>query len=351
MVVIIAATFWGLLSGCNSRRGMSGEVFTLEDARTIQVEPFRVLDQTELGRPGAIICWDEDRVIVADRPLPSLLSLINVNTGEKRPFLKMGRGPGECLGASNLTEQNGKLYLHSIASKKMIVLQESKDTDSVFSLVEDIPVETECIRIIPTRQAGYIGTVRMGGRFVLFSADGSVVDTLGTFPNVEGEEEAINNTALQSMLAFSPDGKYFCSAFTSMDFVEIYTNNFKTLKRLWGPEQTIPRVMRIESGGFIHNIHEPHKQVYGTISTSDQGFLVGYVGHLYKDRDDPSRCTKELFYFDWDGHFLARYLLPEEVAFFDVDWKNARMYGVTAGVEAKLVVAQLEGLNELSFKR
>ena len=343
-VLSLVALFLLLFVGGCSRGGDSAVAFTLDDVRTIPAESFQALDQIELGRPGRIVCWDENRVIVADRMLPSLLSLINIQTGEKRPFLKMGRGPGECLDVSCMVAQEDKLYAYSTSSKKIIVLRESDEADQVFSLVEEIPIKEACIRVIPTKDGGYIGTPNHDGRFYLFSGNGTVVDTLGSFPPVEGEAAAINNIAFQSSFAFSPDGKQFCSAFSNMDFIEIYSVNFKKTNRLWGPEPFLPRAVRRERSGLVSYAAEPHKQVYSAISATDKGFLVGYIGHLYTDRDDPARYAKDFLYFDWKGKLLARYTIPQELPFFDVDWENGRLFGVTNEAEPKLVLAELEGL-------
>ncbi|MCR5277187.1 MAG: TolB-like 6-bladed beta-propeller domain-containing protein [Bacteroidales bacterium] len=333
-----------LIAGCKSVQDKDNVPFSVEGVRTYSVESFQILEQFEIGKRGIVSYWSADEVIVADRVLPSQQSLFNLRTGETRHFLNLGRGPGECLDISNQTVQDGKLYIYSPSSRKVIVLQPSSEPDQDFSLVEEIEINVPCVRVIPTKNGAYLGTPLVDGRFYLFDKAGQPIDTLGSFPVLDGDAVAINNNAFQSQVAFSPDGKYLCSAYHAMDFVEIYSDNFKKIKRLWGPDQFLPRAVREIRDGYILDYRDPQKQVYYMISTSNKGFLVGYVGHLYKDRNDPSRGTKELHYFDWNGNFLARYILPQEVAFFDVDWENGRMCGVTFEAEPKLVLAELEGL-------
>ena len=332
----------GTGNGCVQRENAVD--FSLAEATAYQVEQFDVQEKVEIGHPGMVSFWDTETVIVADRVLPSLLSLVNLHSGETKHFLKMGRGPGECLDINTLTVQDKKIYVFSPSSKKIIVLHPAQDEEQRFALAEEATIEKECVRVIPTKKGGYIGTPIKGDRFLLFDRAGFAIESHGSFPAVDGAEEAINNNTFQSRFAFSPDGKHFCSAYHDMDFVEIYSGDFRYVKRLWGPEPFIPTAKKYEREGYNLYVSEPQKEVYYMISTSNCGFIVGYVGHLFKDRNDPSRCTKELHYFDWNGNFLARYILPQEVAFFDVDWENGRLCGVTFEAEPKLVLAELEGL-------
>lgn len=318
--------------------------FSLDNVDSVFVEQYLRLNQIELAGIGPIVFWQQDQVIVADGELPSLLSLIDLGTGRKKPFLKMGGGPGECLGIQNLTVKNKILYAYSLASKKMIALQEAVDTSLVFSLVNDIPIKEECLRLIPSPECGFVGTPRKGPRFYSFSETGEVNGSFGSFPNVNGEPDAINNMSLQSEISFSPDGMYFCSPFLMVDYIEIYSDNYSKIRRLWGPEPFVPQVERVSDGLASYYSQKPPKDVFRTLSVSDKGFLVGYIGHLNTSRDEPVKTTRELLYFSWNGDLIRRYILPEQLAYFDVDWENGRMCGITFEVEPKLVQAKLDGI-------
>ena len=138
-----------LVSGCSPRAETTD--FSLEEARVFKVTSFQVLNQITLGQAGMISFLNENEVVVADMCFPSLLSRINIQTGESNHFLKMGRGPGECIDINCLTVQDGKLFVFSPSSRKMIIMQESSEDKQVFSLEKEIQINENCLRMIPTK--------------------------------------------------------------------------------------------------------------------------------------------------------------------------------------------------------
>ena len=60
-----------------------------------------------------------------------------------------------------------------------------------------------------------------------------------------------------------------------------------------------------------------------------------------KDADFNRRISSVLS-FDWSGRPLKRYVLPQEIFSFDVDWSTGRMYCLTNEAEPRIVWYDLD---------
>lgn len=286
-----------------------------------------------LENPAVIRVYSDSLVLISERKSSVLLRMVDINSGNCVDSLARGRGPEEFLSAWDITVINKDIVVHDILRKRVSVFR--PDSLSFFDVIGQFDVKENYLRIIPSPIGGYVALPNTRYRMVLLSDDGTPCDTIGTFPQMNGDERAINNTAAQSQIVFSSSGDYFCSTFLSMNCIEIYLQDSLRV-RLLGPGKTKSTVMRsVVSGGVMYTI-KPAIRVFSGSSASDSGFMVGFAGEKDNDIHD-FKGVKELLLFDWSGKCLERYLLPFRVLSFDVDWPHRKVFAITAESEPRLV--------------
>ena len=321
------------------QRKPSSVKFSLADGKRETMSAFTRLKGVELGSPVAIVSYDENHVLVVDRRAKAVLTLYDLRTGEKVDSLLRGRGPGECMNAFNVTVYHGKVYVDDLAWGGKVVVTSPKK-GRIMALDHEVRIDGQYNRMIYSHSRGFIGTPALKGRFEVIGDDGVPQDTFGSFPKLKGDNSLVSNSSAQSRMAVSPDGRYLCSSYMGIDCIEIYSNNFRSLLRLWGPGEIIPSARVKGDGKARMTVLEPAQRVFSSLSASNDAFMVGYVGDM-TGRSFSSAGTLHLLLFDWEGNLLRQIDLPEEVASFDIDWQSGKMVAISKDDEPKILVAPI----------
>ena len=262
--------------------------------------------------------------ILSPRSADKLVTRFDFETGEKETLVPRGRGPGEVLGVGDLCVENNDLIIYDTNERKLLKFVLSTDGSPHYD--SSLLLSIFYHRIIPIPRSGYLGLPMTDGRFCLIDSDGKPKESFGSFLPVKGSCEALNNMALQTLVAFSPDGNHMCSAYQNADCIEFY-DSFRLTQRLIGPERRIPGVTKWQEGDRYGYTFSPMYKEYMGICGKEEGVYVGYVGYERK-KGDPDRCINSILFFDWEGNPKVRYLLPFELDAFDIDSCN-RVTGVT----------------------
>jgi len=312
-------------------------VFSLKDFELVTISEFTELP-ADVWTSGRVKYVGDDIVLTVEKAAQEMIVSHNLKTGKNQRFLSRGRGPGECLFVRDIIVYGDSIYVSSINDGKILTFY--KNAKKKIEYAHEESFDPYCVRAIPLPTGGILCLPLTGERFLRIYKD--KVEELGSFLKIKGDQNALNNSAVQSMTAASPNGRFVCSVYQDIDCIEVYSNDFTRVLRLLGPEKSTPKVRVKENPFGVAFTLEPSKLVYSSLSVSDKGFVVGYIGQLFKNSDEVSRNIKELLYFDWDGRCRTRFLLPEEVVYFDVDWDGGRMIGVTGGDVPRLVTAKLK---------
>jgi len=325
-----------LLAQCGHEGSPSdNRSFSLDDFQRFDVDAFETLLGNVL-KPGIVRVIGDDLVLTVETFASEMAVVRNLKSAETYRFLTKGRGPGECLSIRDVAVYGDSLFFSSIEDNKILAYH--LDGDQI-NYSHDYSYDTWTLRAIPLPDKGILCLPLWDGRFIRIR-DGKT-DTLGQFPKVTGDKKALNNSSLQSLVGASPDGKYVCSAYQDIDCIEIYSDEFMSLIRLNGPEQAIPKVKVTETPFGNSFSVEPSKTTFRGFSSSNAGFVVGYIGQLHTDDDEAIRNIGDLLFFDWEGNCLKRFHLPEELVYFDIDWNRQRLIGILGGDEPKLVCCPL----------
>lgn len=316
--------------------------FTLDNIKCEKLESFIPLEKVELGDPRRITFYNKNNVIITDRKSRAAVVLIDLQSGKVVDSLLRGRGPGECLRPYAVTVSGGDVYIDdSVMGQKVIVTHPHKGR--VLSFDHETIMDGYYLGVAPLPKGGYIGLPNKGSRFERIDEKGLPQGSFGSFPPIKGDKKSITNSAAQSRFAISPDGKHLCSSFLMMDYIEIYSDGFRSLVRLWGPEADVPnvRVSGDASAGMSWSVLEPPKRVFSSVCASNEGFIVGYYGDM-KDRSFAEAYTRYLLLFDWSGKCLKMIELPMEVLSFDIDWADGRIIALSKDADPKILVASIK---------
>ena len=313
--------------------------FSLADGKREAMSAFTRLKGVELGSPVAIVSYDENHVLVVDRRAKAVLTLYDLRTGEKVDSLLRGRGPGECMNAFTVTVAQGKVYVDDLAWGGKVVVTSPKK-GRVLALDHEVKIDGQYLRMIYSQPRGFIGTPLLEGRFEIIDDNGIPQETFGSFPKLKGDNSLVSNSNAQSRMAVSPDGRYLCSSYLGIDCIEIYSKNFRSLKRLWGPGSITPSVMVKGDGQARMTVLDPARRVFSALSASNDTFIVGYVGDM-TGRSFSSAGILHLLLFDWEGNLLRQIDLPEEVSSFDIDWQSGKVVAISKDDEPKILVAPI----------
>ena len=327
LILIVSILF---LPGCRDEVEISG-YFSFSDFETRKV----CLDDIEYS-PAMLDTWSSSLqlsgnsvFILSPRSADKLVTRFDFETGDKQMLVPRGRGPGELLGIRGIFVMDETLFVIDNNERKIISYVCSPSDSLVYD--SSLSLDTYYHRVVPIPGGGYLGSPMTDGRFCLISPEGKSGEPFGSFMPVKGPREAVNSMALQTLVAFSPDGSHMCSAYQDADCIEFYDRDLNLTRRLIGPERRIPEVKKWEGNeGYGYTTTPMYKEYMGICGKED-GVYVGYVGYERK-KGDPDRGLNSILFFDWEGNCKIRYLLPFELDAFDIDADN-RLVGVTFDYE------------------
>ena len=314
-------------SGC--KPSADGIDFTLDDFTVVALDSSYVdhfLPDLFLGRPSLIKAIGTEQLIILNRLQDTWLTNVNLQSKRQTNFLRRGKGPGETLSVRDLFVINDTLFVSGTTGNK--IFHYLMATDSAVQIKETI-IPGSYIRIAPNPDGGYLCLPISDGRLVRISDNYSAMDTLGRFPDiVKDNRDKVSNTIFQSMLGFSPDGRKIVSVFQSVNCFQIFDKSMKDISRKGPFKDDVSILVRETPMGTMAS-HTPHQNIYYSIASTHEGFVVGYIGQLIENKDDPRWGIGELLSFDWEGNPAHRIILPQQLVSFDIDWTSNTLYGIT----------------------
>ena len=318
--------------------------YTLADFKISALDSSSVeyfLPEVFLGRPTQVKIINHNQLIVLDRKDASWLTLIDLSNGRQIDFLGNGRGPNESLAVRDLFVRGNDLIVTGTTDSKVIRFRIKGD--SIEPISEDV-LPGYHVRIAPHPKGGYICLPISNNRLQFITDNCTQIDNFGTFPQiVDKNEDKITNAVFQSMIDISPDGRHILSVFQTINFFQIYNESLNEITKN-GPKSDNIIIKTKETPIGSMTGHVPRQSIFRYVTTSDMGFVVGYIGQVFESSEEPRQDIKELLSFDWEGNPCQRLLLPQQLVSFDIDWSTNTLYGITSDDSQSLVSISLPEL-------
>jgi len=270
-------------------------------------------------------------LLVSNGRLPdACLFKVNVESGECISAVPLGRARGEVLTPWDLDSRHGRLWVSSPTEGKILELDEG------LGLVDEHVMRSKFSRALPYRDSLFLALsdFTSGNRLETYSLDGTVRDTLGSFPVLRGSPDVeMNNAFMQASLCISPDARHVAVACLSYEYLDIYGEDMGLRVRPTGPKD-VPQRAKLTQHGDITTFDQPDaSHVYRTVTADDEGFMVGYVGVSVREPGYDDAHIGRLLSFDWEGDPRKSYDLDVPVISFDVDWPTGTLYCLVDGEE------------------
>lgn len=324
-----------------------GTFFSLKNSVVIKDYPidFDVADPDTLaldamGIQGIKVL--DDKILLSSSSPEGCLSLFAKDgTRLSKPFLRIGRGPGECLFQPFVSwivfdDSSGKLSAGLFDYKGNYLeydLTQEPDSSCVWTCIAES---------LPTSSGARYFKV---GDFGLLCREGNKEETgfIRFLKRQSGEEFC--NEAMMHLNSLSSSQKNLLSTIVvvnsekgiiaelggRMNVVHIYSlaGSFQKTLMTDGQRQDISFLSKLSP-------EDSPKSYYDAHSYKD-GFAGLYLGTTIKELDNGSFPPPVIHLFKWDGTPVAQIRIPVKALFFDIDFRERKLYVVEFESENILV--------------
>lgn len=347
-VVLLSFLTFILFASCGQQK-KEDSVFTIDDfTKTVQLEGDDL--GIYLNGPSFVKFIPGGYLLFNDVSENYLAKIYELSSGREQLLLRKGRGPGEANSIWGMSTDGNGFILSAESERKMFFYQPG---DSMFAQTKVIAPEHGVLEVTPAWDGYIMVEPDDGNRFELIDDKGSVVDSLGSFPDLGGEISP-DNSSLQSSLAVDPVGKKTVSVYRRMDYIELY-EGAKLVKRMHGPDQEIYRLRKVQSvsdlsssdiigmevtsgGQILATVITPSKIAWQDVYIAPgDGFYVGRIGINVNGTEDEQKGISSIFKFSLDGEPETIYRLDHELVTFAMDPDAGVFYGVTTDMEPKVL--------------
>ena len=274
-------------------------------------------------------------LVVTTSPFSEQFVKVYTLDGKKvTDLIPAGRGPNEMTQMPTIgySAKNDQFWVFDM-SIKAVLIADSIHTikDPKFRRIHLNSPEIATHGFISDDCAIIVPAMSDSERFSVYDLNGKFIDTRGEYPDFELDR--LNTKRLQSDLwngywDYDENSETIVIGTQVSDLISIYKKDGTLVKMLHGPDQRLPiyRASVDGSNGKHSTIGHPDEgmNAYINIVCKDNKIWALYLPYKFEDQK-PEKC--ELYTFTMDGTPLERYILPENIHFFDVDIKNKTIWG------------------------
>ena len=314
------------------------------------IESATVVDNRDLGEAGVYLVsqmFVKDSLLYTMNPRTNYaLSVYNLDTQEKKDFIRKGRGPGEVLALLGLAETRDGLYGLDSNNKRMADIRIVGD--SVTYDFFDIPGEYLYTHLIAGDNFVIFTGMMEEGRYLYYDLNSRESEVYCSYPvgkeyeNSPGEVK--NRIMISSVMGMKPDQtKFVCMHYNSgvIDICRIENGGIVRHKLV---DFFYPNVrIREGSDGFpAVGITRDYPNGFFGVQTDDNYIYAIYSGKTYEEYGAAFSQCDYLLVFDWDGNPVKAYHL--EMPLTSIYWNESEhtLYGLSVGDGEYLVTYRLE---------
>jgi len=308
------------------------EIITLNEkslppVQSLNLEKVDLSEEYTMGNSSCFIYQDTVLIVLKDGdpyPLTHMLTLVNMNTGEKiGEYFTHGQGPQELLSVLPRFSYN-RLDLCCYTTNKLI----SFNIDSAL-----------------IKGCNYIANILYANNYK-FSEWASIDDTLFLTTNpfyFDGCKECEENSKLPEFYWIGKNGtftpeykntdykkiKYLTSdvysqtisinkekkrivcCYEYQPYIKIFDDKLNVIKKIDGPEPDDGKYEPIDNFIYFHINTGINHYYYSATCDSENIIVINRRNHSYKDDIDEinefENRNSEIFRLDWDGNIIGRY--------------------------------------------
>lgn len=315
---LIIFTVW---TGCNVRRSNDEYLASLPQSSDI-LEPVDslALEQFGLVLPSRLVKYGR-WVIIKQVQAKNNLVILNLDTYSKMELLRVGRGPGEMLQGAIAYLDGSKLVVAEANSLMTVSMDMDLLREGFIPPLDTLGVFKSPSNIMPKFSkvnGGYLSVSALSDDawYSLWDVDGYVGNSVCR-PHIPGFEHASLSTKASfygsSLLATHPNGDRVCVALVGMSAISFSVIENRELEEIKRYVFNEPTIVNDGQGAYISN-EESIECFHGIASNKDYVYLL-YSGKKWPADANgvPSYECNHLLVYDWEGNFVTRYYLSQNV--------------------------------------
>lgn len=315
--------------------------FTDNDIKEINKVNGEIFNDKFIGYPVRVIAIDTF-LIAIDMKKDTIFHLFSTKSKSYLGnFISRGNGPDELITCSSITPSNKPRYFWAFDISSRKFTEYSIDSFFTNNKKSDKTIDFNKIKseLVGISQPQWISDstlicnslFKCNERFFIFDKELNLkkkvynnnINIYNKFPdNVLGD-------IFSTFMSVKPDKSKIAIAGRYLDLLEIYDSDGNLLVMTKGPTKDFNFQFDIESSlnrGSMVKLPETRRGYIGIKTTNNCIYLL-YSG---KERKNPNHYSYSniLYTFDWNGNPLNKYELDAQVASFEIDEKENKIYAL-----------------------
>lgn len=310
--------------------------------KIVNLDQFEVVDMSHsgklitdnpdiLGIVSAIEVIDDSLVAICQNSANAHVILYNLTSDSSQIAMTRGEGPNEMLRVSSMSSTaDGDLCLVGMMDKKVMKVR-WQDNESRASVVPLFRFPEDFLRGVANSKGGVIGLPTGLHNFRLYEtdSDGTLIDSMGNYPNVKMPEGVCpNNFMFQSDIGISPDANMIVIACKSWNYIDVVYPKTKQSICLNMPVDEPIELNKYEIGQAVSYNPKPFWLMFSNVDISDKSFFVGYLGVKVESPEDLNKNMTSVLEFDLNGNPTRRLEFGNELVAFSVSKNGDKLYTV-----------------------
>ena len=259
-----------------------------------------------------------------------ILHLVDVNSGKRvASQLSIGQGPNEVL-YPGLVNMQKEIRLADLMASTVWTcgmqdfLQGNVENARKTALAHRTTGEIQMLGnhyIAPSYRDDFL--------FYVFDEDGSVVDSIGEYPEWKEVVTPMEKRAMYEFAFTTNADDRIAVCYNWASLIDILDDKGRLCHRLQGP-QCFTSLFKEERNGRVvvaMSVKDNRWDAYVASVGCADGFWVSYSGQPEYAPDYEAGC-RDLFSFGWDGSLRTHYHLDKAIGSFAVDEVNRKIYAV-----------------------
>ncbi len=334
--IIFAALFFNLQLSGQVERLFTPDTF--KDKESLNGIPLDI--GGHLSTPNELFLLGDKKLMIKELYVNHFIVIYDLNTKEVKRVGTIGRGPGEFIspgGFSAKPDENGAFWTGDLTLGKIseFSLNASLNNEE-YRPTQEITFEFPRMCYEPVWTANNNITclnLNGEGRLSILDSKGNLLRYAGELvpPKKSTMTKTINAFANQARLVARKDGKRLAMACFYFNRIEIYDQNGGLIRRLTGPNESLPIIGIGRGNGENVFVETPKTRITYSSLTADDNFVYClYSGRTEKEYPDEELYCNQVFVFDWEGNPVKMLQTDVEISKITVDSKGEFLYGTAA---------------------
>ncbi|MEN6457036.1 MAG: BF3164 family lipoprotein [Prolixibacteraceae bacterium] len=326
--IVIKSLFCFLLASCDQKSVLHDKPLLFSKFEKEEQISFTDICELKDGVAGILKLVDSTLIIfnVSDGADYFLYNYSLVNRQLSKGYLRVGKGPGEAIGARGIGINGNSLWLQDVSLKKILTVNKSTAiSNNGFPAFNEYKVNGNHSMIDFKDSLHYFSVGSKNSKFKVQEfnlVSDKEVDEYAQYYNIPSNISFDSyKSAYQFFIYSKPTGDKIALSYRFLDAIEIYDIKSKRSIVVHGPEQYDVKFGPLETG-MIRTDETRFAFVNGTV-TNDYIYM-SYSG--VSCNSEKSHFGNSVYVYDWKGNPIKKLILDRLIDGLAVSEDNKTLY-------------------------